>query len=188
MSVQVGSWASAGKPYRIAAFVTAALCLFGGWGYLYVKSRAVDLRVATEALASLRELKEADSRWNDWLIGMRLSTGAGTTAGTETRANTRPVFSGGTLFRSNFETVVFDGWKYIRSATTGREELFRLADDPAERRSLVLDFPEVAARGRALVDEDARASRVFRELRGIENPVIKLDADEIARLRALGYL
>ena len=109
-------------------------------------------------------------------------------AGTETRANTRPVFSGGTLFRSNFETVVFDGWKYIRSATTGREELFRLADDPAERRSLVLDFPEVAARGRSLVDEDARASRVFRELRGIENPVIKLDADEIARLRALGYL
>jgi signal transduction histidine kinase len=90
MSVQVGSWASAGRPYRIAAFVTAALCLFVGWGYLYVKSRAVDLRVATEALASLRELKEADSRWNDWLIGMRLSTGAGTTAGAATRARVEP--------------------------------------------------------------------------------------------------
>jgi signal transduction histidine kinase len=90
MSVPVGSWASAGRPYRIAAFVTAALCLFGGWGYLYVKSRAVDLRVATEALASLRELKEADSRWNDWLIGMRLSTGAGTTAGAATRARVEP--------------------------------------------------------------------------------------------------
>lgn len=77
MSVQVGTFASAGRPYRIAAFVTAALCLFGGWGYLYVKSRAVDLGAANEALGSLRELKEADSRWNDWLIGARLSATPG---------------------------------------------------------------------------------------------------------------
>jgi signal transduction histidine kinase len=87
MSVQIGSWASAGRPYRIAAFVTAALCLFGGWGYLYFKSRAVDLRAATEALAALRELKEADSRWNDWLIGQRL---AGSGAQSAARARVEP--------------------------------------------------------------------------------------------------
>jgi signal transduction histidine kinase len=90
MSVQVGSWASTGRPYRIAAFVTAAVCLFGGWGYLYVKSRAVDLSAANEALASLRELKEADSRWNDWLIGTRLAYGTGAGAQAATRANVEP--------------------------------------------------------------------------------------------------
>jgi signal transduction histidine kinase len=91
MSVQVGSWASTGKPYRIAAFVTAAICLFGGWGYLYVKSRAVDLSAANEALASLRELKEADSRWNDWLIGTRLAYGTGAGAQAATRASVEPI-------------------------------------------------------------------------------------------------
>ncbi len=90
MSVQVGSWASAGRPYRIAAFITAALCLFGGWGYLYFKSRAVDLRAATEALAALRELKEADNRWNDWLIGMRLAAGAPSATQPAARARVEP--------------------------------------------------------------------------------------------------
>jgi len=80
LSVQVGTWASAGRPYRIAAFVTAAACLFGGWAYLYLKSRAVDLKAATEALAALRELKESDNRWNDWLIGMRLAAGGAAAA------------------------------------------------------------------------------------------------------------
>lgn len=100
----------------------------------------------------------------------------------------RPVFASGTLFSSNFECVVFEGWKYIRSATTGREELFRLADDPLERRSLALDFPDVAARGRYLIDEHARTTESFRVLHGISNPEIELDADEIERLRSLGYL
>jgi signal transduction histidine kinase len=90
VSVQVGSWANAGRPYRIAAFVTAALCLFGGWGYLYFKSRAGDLRAATEALAALRELKEADSRWNDWLIGMRLAAGAPGATQTAARVRVEP--------------------------------------------------------------------------------------------------
>ena len=84
MSVQVGSWASAGRPFRIAAWVTAASILFGGWAYLYLKSRAVDLNAANAALGALRELKEYDSRWNDWLIGTRLAGGA-ESAGTALR-------------------------------------------------------------------------------------------------------
>jgi two-component system, NtrC family, sensor kinase len=75
MSVQVGSWAGAAKPFRYAAVATAALLLFGGWGYLYLKARAVDLRAANELMAGLRDLKEIDSRWNDWLIGTRLASG-----------------------------------------------------------------------------------------------------------------
>lgn len=76
MSVAVGSWAATAKPFRYAAVVTAAMLLCGGWGYLYLKARAVDLSAANEVMASLRELKEIDSRWNDWLIGTRLATGA----------------------------------------------------------------------------------------------------------------
>ncbi len=75
MSVQVGTWSTAARPVRYAAVVVAAVLLFGGWGYLYVKSRAVDLTAATDVLASLRELKEVDGRWNDWLIGTRLAAG-----------------------------------------------------------------------------------------------------------------
>lgn len=108
--------------------------------------------------------------------------------GTVRRAGARPIFAGGTLFRSNFECVVFDGWKYIRSATTGREELFRLSDDPVERNSLVLEYPDIVRRGRRLLEEHARTTEVFRAERGIANPEIELDAEEIERLQALGYL
>ncbi|HEX5132160.1 MAG TPA: sulfatase [Candidatus Krumholzibacteria bacterium] len=101
---------------------------------------------------------------------------------------TRPIFASGTLFRSNFESVVFDGWKYIRSATTGREELFRLADDPQERASLARERPDIVKHARALLDEHARSTEAFRAARGISNREIKLDPEEIERLRALGYL
>jgi signal transduction histidine kinase len=87
MSVQVGTWAAIGRPFRYAAIATLALLLFGGWGYLYVKARAVDLTVATDVLASLRELKEVDARWNDWMIGTRL---AGGTDGAARRASVDP--------------------------------------------------------------------------------------------------
>jgi arylsulfatase A-like enzyme len=103
-------------------------------------------------------------------------------------APSRPVFASGTLFRSNFESVVFEGWKYIRSATSGREELYRLTDDPGERSNLALDYPDMIKRGRALIDEHARATEAFRATHRISNPNIKLDADEVERLRALGYL
>jgi len=75
MTVKIGSWSAAAKPIRYAALATLALALFGGWGYLYLKARAVDLLAANEVMAGLRELKEIDGRWNDWLIGTRLATG-----------------------------------------------------------------------------------------------------------------
>jgi len=113
---------------------------------------------------------------------------AGYVTGASARPADRPIFSGGTLFRSNWESVVFEGWKYIRSTTTGLESLFQLRDDPRERRSLSLVLPDVTARARALLDEHTRAMEAFREEHGIVNPTIELDAEEIERLRTLGYL
>jgi two-component system, NtrC family, sensor kinase len=63
------------KPFRYAALATLVILAFGGWLYLYFKARAVDLRAANGVMAGLRELKEADRRWNDWLIGTYLAPG-----------------------------------------------------------------------------------------------------------------
>jgi two-component system NtrC family sensor kinase len=76
VSLQVGTWSAVARPRPYAAVATLAILLFGGWGYLYVKARTVDLTAATDVLAALRELKETDARWNDWLIGTRLAAGA----------------------------------------------------------------------------------------------------------------
>jgi signal transduction histidine kinase len=73
--VRVGaSWTAIAKPLRYAAVATIVILLVGGWLSLYFKARAVDLRAANGVLEGLRELKEIDSRWNDRLIAMRLST------------------------------------------------------------------------------------------------------------------
>ncbi|HTO50561.1 MAG TPA: DAHL domain-containing protein, partial [Burkholderiales bacterium] len=88
MSVQVGTWTAVARPLRYAAIAILAILLFGGWGYLYVKARAVDLTAATDVLASLRELREVDGRWNDWLIGTRLAVGA--EAGAAPRSSVDP--------------------------------------------------------------------------------------------------
>ena len=83
MSAHLGAWAQVARPFRYAAAITVAVLLVGGWLYLYVKARAVDLGAANEVMAGLRELKEIDGRWNDWLIGTRLD--AATEGGAATR-------------------------------------------------------------------------------------------------------
>ncbi|HET6350435.1 MAG TPA: sulfatase [Candidatus Krumholzibacteria bacterium] len=113
---------------------------------------------------------------------------AGLMTGKVAHLPARPLFSGGTLFRSHWESVVFDGWKYIRSETTGRDLLFNLADDPGERNSLVVKYPDIVARGQAYLDEHERAMEAYREERGISNPTVRMDEEELQRLRTLGYL
>lgn len=100
----------------------------------------------------------------------------------------RPIFASGTLWSTNFESVVFDGWKFIRSTTTGLERLFNLDTDPQERANLVLAHPAVAARARTLLDEHVQDANAFRMTRGITNQVFELDEEEIERLKTLGYL
>jgi arylsulfatase A-like enzyme len=100
----------------------------------------------------------------------------------------RVVFSGGTLYRTNFESVFFDGWKYIRSSVTGREQLFNLHDDPDENRSLAVDRPDLDARGAKLIDDYFNASEAYRQSHGVPDARATLDEEEIERLKSLGYL
>ena len=59
---------------RSLLYAAMALVLAGGWAVMYLQSRAADPRAASEILATLRQLGEADARWNDRLIGLRAGT------------------------------------------------------------------------------------------------------------------
>ncbi len=88
--------------------------------------------------------------------------------------------------------VVFDGWKLIRHFDDRRLELYDTRSDPGERVDLVdRTEPEVvAARDRLL----HRLDLMETELRGSSpdpgaaDQSLKLSAEEIERLRSLGYL
>lgn len=59
---------------RSLLYAAMALVLAGGWAVMYLQSRAADPRTASAILATLRQLGEADARWNDRLIGLRAGT------------------------------------------------------------------------------------------------------------------
>jgi signal transduction histidine kinase len=152
--MQVGTWASAGRPYRIAAFVTAAACLFGGWAYLYLKSRAVDLKAATEALAALRELKESDSRWNDWLIGTRLAAGGAAGAQAAGRARVEPTRIQSVLANLTLQNAALDN-------ALGPGTLASLRQALEDKAKAVEDFGAVRARHGAAAAAYAQAAESF---------------------------
>jgi arylsulfatase A-like enzyme len=69
-------------------------------------------------------------------------------------------------------------WKYIERPDEGAPELYDLRADPTERRNLIRNRPEVAARLSPLLvrwGEDAAES-------------VALSPEEEERLRALGYV
>lgn len=61
------------KPFRVLAIGLAGTLLVGGWVFLFVKARDVDLPVQNEIIGLLRTLKNIDNRWNDRLQGARLA-------------------------------------------------------------------------------------------------------------------
>jgi two-component system, NtrC family, sensor kinase len=83
-----------GKPFRYLIVIALVVLVVGGWVALYVKARALDLQAASGVLGMLRELKGIDQRWNDRLIGARLSADAqdgGALAATEGSASVTAV-------------------------------------------------------------------------------------------------
>ncbi|MFM9881453.1 MAG: ATP-binding protein [Burkholderiales bacterium] len=61
------------KPFRIIGALTCVVVLLGGWGYLYLMARRVDLTAQNEIRQHLAHLRSIDSRWNDKLIDLRNS-------------------------------------------------------------------------------------------------------------------
>jgi len=100
----------------------------------------------------------------------------------------RTLYSAGTLFASEREAVVFEGVKYIRSAVTGREELYDLRRDPRELRSLVAVEAGLVARVRVLMEEHLVRAEAYCRDHGVTRTTVEMDANELRQLRAFGYL
>lgn len=80
------------------------------------------------------------------------------------------------------------GWKLIRSAEDGAEELYDMAADPAEGHNMLGRRPEVAAAMRALLEDHLNRERPRLERRHEPTSGAAEDETVRARLRALGYM
>ncbi|MGE0384280.1 MAG: sulfatase [Gammaproteobacteria bacterium] len=108
---------------------------------------------------------------------------------TDAAARPAPIVSGATLVVDDLESVIFDGMKYIHSRVTGREELYRLQDDPGERASLAATEPGALDTARGLLAADAADAQRLRGRVGIvDADTGALDEATLNRLRGLGYI
>jgi arylsulfatase A-like enzyme len=98
-----------------------------------------------------------------------------------------PLLSSGLQRLEEREAILFDGFKLIRWETSGRQELYDLALDPAETTDLAASTPEKTAEGARLLDRlDAESERDRKSL-GIRREHAPIDPEAMKRLRALGY-
>ena len=109
-------------------------------------------------------------------------------AGGRTGADPRPMYADEELDGNVLESLSVGRWKYVRSNPGNPrglpvEALFDLEDDPAERRNLIHEQPELARRLAERLEAFSGAS----VKRGPEQ-VKALDAETEEHLRALGYL
>lgn len=74
-------------------------------------------------------------------------------------------------------------WKYVHRYRDGKHALFDLARDPGEQRNLLAERPDKAHELAASLESLADAERSAR----VEPRLESLSADELSRLRALGY-
>jgi arylsulfatase A-like enzyme len=105
------------------------------------------------------------------------------------RIQGRPIVSAAQVMFDRRESIVFDGFKYVRS-TIGREEaLFDLERDPEELSSVLSQSPEAAERARSLLEEHHLRSKELRATIGIGHEAeIEFDPETLRRLKELGYV
>ena len=103
-------------------------------------------------------------------------------------ARSEPLFATGTYYHGEKQAVVFDGKKLVVELDTGRVELYDLAADPEELRSLSAASEEDLREGVRLLDAWMERSAALRETLGLkDDDTFELSADVQARLQALGY-
>ncbi len=109
----------------------------------------------------------------------------------ETDVPADPLFATGLLYYHDQECLIFDDKKYVRHLFDGREELFDLRADPAERNSIAAQSPELLERARAIIAEMRTRSLTLREQHGLTgDPDEEGSGDPGMRdmLEAVGYL
>ena len=101
----------------------------------------------------------------------------------------QPIVSTGLLYLEDRESIVFGDMKYVRTLTNPREELYDLAQDPAEKTSMVRRFPGKIRVAKRLLANQHRLSGDLRRRYRIQGPERVLwDPDAREHLRSLGYI
>jgi arylsulfatase A-like enzyme len=103
-----------------------------------------------------------------------------------------PVYSAGVLYYEDREAVIFDGLKYVRSTVTGREHLYDLANDPAERTSLVSLAPDRLLDARTVMKQMLESAHRLRAQYfgpdATQRDRAALSRHRLEQLRSLGYV
>ena len=100
------------------------------------------------------------------------------------------IFSTGAYIFEERESVIFEGWKYIRSLFSGAEELYNLRADPTERDNLVAVDHERIAKAHALLKANEAHAEQLRKHYGLKTEAQGVELTEAERrlLRSLGYV
>ncbi|MFY9821072.1 MAG: sulfatase [Thermoanaerobaculia bacterium] len=98
-----------------------------------------------------------------------------------------PLLSTGLQRVEERTAILFGNFKLIRWETSGRQELYDLARDPAETTDLASSSPGNTAEGARLLDRLEADNDRARKSLGIHRERSPVDPEAVKRLRALGY-
>jgi len=99
-----------------------------------------------------------------------------------------PLFMSGTYYFGEKRGVVFDGRKLVLELDTGRRELYDLADDPHELRSLAAAQPDTTEAGLALLREwEARCAALRVKLGITADSSVEAGGEVERAMQGLGY-
>ena len=99
------------------------------------------------------------------------------------------VFSSGALYYEEKEAFIFDDHKYVHLPASRREELYNLRADPGETTNIVRTSPEMARKGRTLLEEARVEFAKVRACYGVRNTEGPDLSPETRRgLRSLGSI
>jgi arylsulfatase A-like enzyme len=103
--------------------------------------------------------------------------------------NGQSIISKGTLYFQEQESVIFGDMKYIRFLGSGREELYNLANDSAEKTSLFGSSTQMLQQARNLLKKHKMAAGLLVQLYKIgEVEKAEIDKATTEKLKSLGYI
>lgn len=100
-----------------------------------------------------------------------------------------PIYSTGLRYYEDRESIIFDGFKYIRTLMTDQIELYDLTSDPGEKNSIAFSSPEVVEKAKTIISEHKEASRQLLDYYQVTTGKKgELDQERIRQLKSLGYI
>ena len=147
---------------------------------------AIDVPVETTAITptilDLSEIKydpsllTGDSLVPHWNVGGKSKT-------------EHPVYSSGAYLNEDGESIIFDGFKFIRYFYTQREELFELESDPGEKINRISSFPDRKSQANALLKQlGTECDALQSHYQQSDSGDVEIDERSRELLKSLGYM